>query len=53
MLDALVKITDQQSPGYGFNQDRWRTWWMNEKTNRDLQESNATDGIVAADKATK
>jgi hypothetical protein len=53
VLDALVKVTDQQSPGYGFNQDRWRTWWMNEKTNRDLQKPNATDGIVAANKATK
>ncbi len=53
VLDALVKITDQQSPGYGFNQDRWRSWWMNEKTNRDLQKPTATDGILAANKATK
>ncbi len=53
VLDALVKITDQQSPGYGFNQDRWRSWWMNEKTNRDLQKPNTNDGIVAANKAAK
>jgi hypothetical protein len=53
VLDALVKITDQQSPGYGFNQDRWRSWWMNEKTNRDLQKPNTNDGIIAANKAAK
>jgi len=53
VLDALVKITDQQSPGYGFNQDRWRTWWMNEKTNRDLQKPSTSEGVVAANKAAK
>ena len=53
VLDALLKVTDQQSPGFGFNQDRWRTWWMNEKTNRDLQKPGNADGLVAAGKATK
>ncbi len=37
VLDALLKITDQKHPGHGFNQDRWRSWWANEKMNRDLQ----------------
>jgi hypothetical protein len=37
VLDALVKITDRQYPGDGFDRDRWRTWWTNEKTNRALQ----------------
>jgi hypothetical protein len=37
VLDALVKITDMKYPGYGFDRDRWRTWWSTEKTNRALQ----------------
>jgi hypothetical protein len=47
VLDALLKITDQPPPGYGFNQDRWRRWWMNEKTDRDLQKPAARDRVVA------
>ncbi len=47
VLDALLKITDQPHPGYGFNQDRWRRWWMNEKTDRDLQKPAAHDRVVA------
>jgi hypothetical protein len=47
VLDALLKITDQPHPGYGFNQDRWRSWWMNEKTDRDLQKPAAHDRVVA------
>ncbi len=47
VLDALLKITDQQYPGYGFNQDSWRRWWANERTNRDLQKP-APDHVVAA-----
>jgi hypothetical protein len=37
VLDALLKITGQEHPGYGFNRDRWRSWWAGERTNRDLQ----------------
>jgi hypothetical protein len=47
VLDALLKITDQPHPGYGFNQDRWRSWWMNEKTDRNLQKPAARDRVVA------
>jgi hypothetical protein len=47
VLDALLKITDQPHPGYGFNQDRWRSWWINEKTDRDLQKPAAHDRVVA------
>ena len=53
VLDALVKVTDQQSPGFGFNQDRWRSWWLNEKANRDVQKPGNANGLVAAGKATK
>ena len=47
------KSPTSNRPGYGFNQDRWRSWWMNEKTNRDLQKPNTNDGIIAANKAAK
>jgi hypothetical protein len=47
VLDALLKITDQPHPGYGFNQDRWRSWWANEKTDRELQKPAARDRVVA------
>jgi hypothetical protein len=47
VLDALLKITDQPHPGYGFNQDRWRSWWANEKTNRDLQKPAVPDRVVS------
>jgi len=46
VLDALLKITDQKHPGYGFNQDRWRSWWANEKTNRDLQKPATPDRVI-------
>jgi hypothetical protein len=46
VLDALLKITDQKHPGYGFNQDRWRQWWANEKTNRDLQKPPTPDRVL-------
>jgi len=49
VLDALLKITDQKHPGYGYNQDRWRSWWANEKTNRDLQNS-AHDRVIPGDR---
>jgi hypothetical protein len=48
VLDALLKITDQKYPGHGFNQDRWRSWWANEKTNRDLK-NRAPDRPISAD----
>ncbi len=48
VLDALLKITDQKYPGHGFNQDRWRSWWANEKVNRGLQE-RAPDRPISAD----
>jgi hypothetical protein len=46
VLDALLKITDQKYPGHGFNQDRWRAWWANEKINRDLQKPAAPDRVI-------
>jgi hypothetical protein len=48
VLDALLKITDQKYPGHGFNQDRWRSWWANEKINRGLQE-RTPDRPISAD----
>jgi hypothetical protein len=48
VLDALLKITDQPHPGFGFNRDRWRTWWATEKTNRDLQRPAASDRVVSS-----
>ncbi len=51
VLDALLKITDQPHPGYGFNQDRWRNWWTNEKTNRDLQKPAAPDRTIVSGSA--
>jgi hypothetical protein len=47
VLDALLKITDQKYPGYGYNQDRWRNWWTNEKANRDLQKPAAPDRVIS------
>jgi len=46
VLDALLKITDQKHPGHGFNQDRWRSWWANEKMNRDLQQLPPRDRVI-------
>jgi hypothetical protein len=46
VLDALLKITDQKHPGYGFNRDRWRTWWATEKTDRDMQRP-VRDRVIA------
>jgi hypothetical protein len=46
VLDALLKITDQKHPGYGFNQDRWRQWWAIEKTNRDLEKPATPDRVL-------
>jgi hypothetical protein len=43
VLDALLKITGQEHPGYGFNRDRWRSWWAGERTNRDLQKPLTAD----------
>jgi hypothetical protein len=51
VLDALLKITDQPHPGYGFNRDRWRTWWANEKANRDLQRPAVPDRAVSSTSA--
>jgi hypothetical protein len=50
VLDALVKITDQKYPGYGFNRDRWRSWWATEKANRDLQKPPASDRVISSPK---
>jgi hypothetical protein len=47
VLDALLKITDQKHPGYGFNRDRWRSWWATEKTDRDLQKPAKRDRVVS------
>jgi hypothetical protein len=43
VLDALLRITGQEHPGYGFNRDRWRSWWAGERTNRDLQKPLTAD----------
>jgi hypothetical protein len=51
VLDVLLKITDQPHPGFGFNRDRWRSWWANEKTNRDLQKPAVSDRIVSSSSA--
>jgi hypothetical protein len=51
VLDALLKITDQPHPGFGFNRDRWRSWWANEKTNRDLQKPAVPDRVVSSKSA--
>ncbi len=53
VLDALLKVTGQPYPGYGFNRDRWRSWWANEKTNRDMQPPSAPDHVLTADRAAK
>ncbi len=47
VLDALLKITDQKYPGYGYNQDRWRNWWANEKANRNLQQKPQPDRVLS------
>jgi hypothetical protein len=48
VLEALLKVTDQPSPGYGFDQNRWRSWWANERTNRTLQEAAHSDRAISA-----
>jgi hypothetical protein len=53
VLDTLIKITDQPYPGYGFNQDRWRSWWANERTNRNLQNPPGSDRVLTAGSAAK
>ena len=40
VLDALVKATDQKYPGYGYQADRWRRWWDNEKKNSELPQTS-------------
>ncbi len=47
VFDALLKITDQKYPGYGYNQDRWRNWWGNEQANRDLQQKPQPDRVLS------
>ncbi len=48
VLDALLKITDQPHPGYGFNREAWRSWWANERANRDLQKPAKPDRVVTS-----
>jgi hypothetical protein len=31
VLDALLKITDQPYPKFGYNVEQWRAWWANRK----------------------
>jgi hypothetical protein len=45
VLEALLKVTDQKYPGFGFDQNRWRRWWANEKANRKLQ-APASDRVI-------
>jgi hypothetical protein len=42
VLDALVKITGQQPPAFGYNNENWHRWWANEKKNRDMRKTTAT-----------
>jgi hypothetical protein len=42
VLDALVKITGQQPPAFGYNSENWHRWWANEKKNRDMTKTTAT-----------
>jgi hypothetical protein len=44
VLEALLKVTNLQ-PGFGCNRDKWRSWWANEKANRDLQKRPADKPI--------
>jgi hypothetical protein len=44
VLEALLKVTNLQ-PGFGYNRDNWRSWWANEKANRDLQQRPADKPI--------
>jgi HEAT repeats len=44
VLEALLKVTNLQ-PGFGYNRDKWRSWWANEKANRDLQKRPADKPI--------
>ncbi len=39
VLQALLKIVDQPFPMFGYDGDRWRRWWANEKVNRDRTKS--------------
>ncbi len=42
VLDALVKITGQQPPAFGYNSENWHRWCANEKKNRDITKTTAT-----------
>ncbi len=39
VLQALLKIVDQPFPMFGYDGDRWRRWWANEKVNWDRTKS--------------
>ncbi|HEV3301089.1 MAG TPA: hypothetical protein VG055_15670 [Planctomycetaceae bacterium] len=43
VLDTLTKVTDRK---LGYSRDEWRSWWANEKKNRDLQKSSSEDRVV-------
>jgi len=45
VLEALLKVANLQ-PGFGYNRDKWRSWWANEKSNRDLQKRPADKPIA-------
>jgi len=51
VLDALVKITDRQHPGYGYNADNWRRFWATEKKNRDGVKPASEDRVLPRDQA--
>jgi len=46
VLDALLKITDQKYPGYGFNRDQWRKWWATEQASREAQKRAIPDRVI-------
>ena len=51
VLDALVKITDRQHPGYGYNADNWRRFWATEKENREGVKPPSEDRVLPRDQA--
>jgi hypothetical protein len=50
VLEALTKISGQTPPAFGFNSQKWQSWWANEKKNRDI--TKAPPQTRVADKTT-
>jgi hypothetical protein len=45
VLDALIKITDQPYPKFGYNVAKWRRWWTSESKNADVETSASKDAV--------